>query len=144
MMSSASSIVHGIGSVVSRDLVGHIKPEWEDKQVLVARIMIMITIFAAFLLSLADISLLLTSGGAAASLACSLGSPPGRGSGLRVAMAHERGSVCREFPRPGRFSGPSACPPVHEPIRLLSGRVGVDHQFRRVRRWKSGYLLASR
>ncbi|WP_248898164.1 sodium:solute symporter family protein [Haloplanus halobius] len=73
MMSSVSSQCHGIAAVVARDITRQFKPDWKDsKHLLTARITMVVALIAAFLLSLADIPFLLTSGAAAAALAASL------------------------------------------------------------------------
>lgn len=73
MMSSASSICHGIGAVASRDITQQIRPSWsEDRHLLTARVATMAAIAFAYILSLMGIPFLLTSGAAAAALATAL------------------------------------------------------------------------
>lgn len=125
MMSTASSIVHGIGSVVSRDLVGHIKPEWEDKQVLIARITIMITIFAAFLVSLADVALLLESGAAAASLSCALVMPQVIAAVYGWQWPTKQGALAASFLGPVVFLALLLVPQLTSPLGFYAGAWGL-------------------
>lgn len=73
MMSSASSQCHGVGAVVSRDIVQQLKPEWGDRHyVLSARSATLIAIILAFTLSTFELPFLLTTGAASGALSASL------------------------------------------------------------------------
>lgn len=125
MMSSASSIVHGIGSVVARDITQQIKPEWEEKNVLVARIVIMVTILAAFLLSTLDIALLLESGAAAASLATALVFPQLLAAVYGWEWPTRQGAFSASLLGPAVFLTLLAVGQLSSPLGLYEGAWGI-------------------
>lgn len=125
MMSSASSIVHGIGSVVARDITRNLKPEWEHKQVIIARVTIMVTIFAAFLLSLLDISLLLESGAAAASLATALVLPQVVAALYGWEWPTKQGAISASVLGPIVFLMLMFVPQLQSPLGLYEGAWGI-------------------
>lgn len=73
MMSSASSICHSIGAVVSNDILQELRPSWsEERTVFWGQATVLAAIGIAYGISTLDIQFILTSGAAAAAVSTAL------------------------------------------------------------------------
>ncbi|WIV68717.1 sodium:solute symporter family protein [Natrialbaceae archaeon AArc-T1-2] len=76
VMSSASSMCHAIGIIGSRDITKQIRPEWsEDSHLLAARVITLVAVVAAVILTFLGVDFILTSGAAAGALIVSITVP---------------------------------------------------------------------